>query len=95
MNVIPSLTSQLKSNSLHKRVTNIEFITRIPRSGLSFESHQKQLLFSSFYPDEFVTIQYPGKESNSTSRIVKPYDFRPKLQLSDGSYINDLSFNDI
>lgn len=95
MKIIPSLTTELKSNSLDRRLTNIEFITRIPRNGLSFESHQKQLFFSNFYPGEFVTIQYPGKESASTSRIIKPYDFRPKLQLPNGSYISDLSFNDI
>lgn len=95
MNIIPHLTSQLKSNSLSKRLKNIEFIHNIPRNGLCFNSHENQLIFSNYFLNEIVSIQYPGKESAHNSKIIRPFDFRPKLRLITGEYIPDLSFNDI
>jgi len=95
MKLIPKLTRELKDENIKKRVKNIDFIYDIPRDGLSYGQYERQMFFAEFYPNELVSIQYPGKESSQTNTNIRPYDFRPKLQLSNGDIIPDLSFKNI
>lgn len=84
-----------KDNALVKRLDNINFIRNLPTQDLEFRTNERQLLFSVFYENEFVSIQYPGKESDANATTVRPWDFRPKLLLTNGTYLNDLSFKNI
>ena len=44
---------------------------------------------------EIISIQYPGKESIETGEKKRPYDFRPKIQTSDGKILRDFVFKDM
>lgn len=81
------------SESTKKRITNIEFCESIDRSNLQYNETEQQLLVYTTSSNEQIFIQYPGKESEGSNS--KPWDFRPKLLKSDGTYMHDLSFNDI
>ena len=53
-------------------------------------SKERQLLLYTTQKGEKIYIQYPGKES--VENVAMPLDFRPELQLEDGSYMPDASF---
>lgn len=80
-----------KNEAIEKRITNINFIRNLPRENLAHKINECQLLFD-FYKNEYetISIQYPGKESDT-----RPWDFRPKLLLADNNYLDDLSFKNI
>lgn len=44
---------------------------------------------------EIISIQYPGKESIEPNEKERPYDFRPKIQTSDGTVLRDFVFKDM
>ncbi len=91
-----SNTKELKSQSLQKRLYNIEAFSNIDRNGLEYSKLERKLLLYESRIGEKVYIQYPGKESVSDNRErLRPWDFRPKLELANGSYMKDLSFADI
>lgn len=61
-----------------------------------YDVRERMLLIKETSHGEKIFIQYPGKEtiSNIPDKI-RPWDFRPKLLLPDGSFMNDLSFANI
>lgn len=73
-----------------KREENINLFFEIDRKKLDYEKLEKRLQLYTTLSNEKVCIQYPGKESNETPK--KPYDFRPKLIMSDGEVMQDASF---
>lgn len=95
MNLVPFLSRDVKSEAINKRISNIQFIYSINRDDLVYGENERQMLFANYIKNEYVSIQYPGKEASPNVRFIRPFDFRPKLRLTDGSYLNDLSFNDI
>ncbi|MFR5273191.1 hypothetical protein [Intestinibacter bartlettii] len=92
MELIPRcINGTTKNDAINKRLTNIDFIRNLPRENLAYNINECQLLFNCFEnTNETISIQYPGKESH-----IRPWDFRPKLLLSNNTYLNDLSFGDI
>lgn len=86
-------TKNTKKESDEKRLFNIKAFSSLDRTGLSFNGIQRRLLMHTLETGEKLYIQYPGKESIATK--IRPWDFRPKLQKADGSWLNDLSFKDI
>lgn len=90
--MIPKYKREVSKNeAIEKRITNINFIRNLPRENLAHKINECQLLFD-FYKNEYetISIQYPGKESDT-----RPWDFRPKLLLADNNYLDDLSFKNI
>lgn len=86
----------VKKNSQEKREFNIEQFSQLEKKGLEFQNVERKLLIHTTKNGEKIFIQYPGKETiSSNPEKIRPWDFRPKLQLSSGSYIKDLSFPDI
>ena len=92
------------SPSYNKRVANIEWIDSLGRQGLEYRKKERQILVHSTRLGEKIFLQYPGKESakykkNGKPRIdtaIRPWDFRPRLYLSDNTeHIDDRSFFDI
>lgn len=89
-------SSNLKKESDNKKIKNIESFSSLDRTNLSFESHERRLLIKEYSTGEKLYIQYPGKETLARgTRSARPWDFRPKLQLADGSWLGDLSFKDV
>lgn len=92
MKIIPKYKREVSKNeAIEKRITNINFIRNLSRENLAHKINECQLLFD-FYKNEYetISIQYPGKESDT-----RPWDFRPKLLLADNNYLDDLSFKNI
>ena len=86
----------VKKDAIEKREFNIAQFSELDKKGLKFQDIERKLLLHTTKNGEKVFIQYPGKETiSSNSEKVRPWDFRPKLQLSNGTYIKDLSFPDI
>lgn len=86
----------VKKDSQEKRVFNIEQFSNLEKKGLKFQNLERKLLLHTTKKGEKVFIQYPGKETIASSpEKTRPWDFRPKLQLPNGTYIKDLSFPDI
>ena len=81
------------SLSGRNRLVNIDFCKSLPRDGLANLKKERQILIYTTKSNEKLFIQYPGKES--ILKNSKPWDFRPKLIKSDGSYLKDLEFKDI
>lgn len=92
MKLIPKYINGItKNDAIEKRITNINFIRNLPKENLAYDINECQLLFDCYEnKNEIISIQYPGKESN-----IRPWDFRPKLLLSNNTYLKDLSFQDI
>lgn len=89
-------SSSIKHEALRRRLHNIKSFSELSREGLVFGQKERMLLLYETAMCEKIFIQYPGKESVASSEEkIRPWDFRPKLQLSDGTYMKDLSFADI
>jgi len=84
-----------KSHITEIRKKNIHWVVGLNREKLIFEENEVILNFHRTQAGEIVGIKYPGKESNSSNTKVFKYDFRPKVLLSDGNYIKDLTFFEI
>lgn len=83
-----------KEPSTTLRMENIEFIKNLDREGLVFSSKERALILWE-NDDELLSIQYPGKETES-KKNPRPWDFRPKLYYKKlRKYENDLSFGNI
>lgn len=97
MSFIPKYEhGKTKLDALDKKLININFIKKLPRKNLNFKTNECKLLFNIPNLTEDVFIQYPGKESiNPKSSKYRPWDFRPKLILSNNTFLKDLSFTDI
>jgi len=83
------------------RLSNIEWIEKLSRKGLSYEKKERQLLMHTTSAGEKIFIQYPGKESrkykkNESKRketAIRPWDFRPRLYIpNNNDHLEDMSF---
>jgi len=71
------------------RKINIDWIKLLPRTGLSYQKKERQLLIHTTGCNEKIYIQYPGKESRTHQKngkkrektAIRPWDFRPILYL--------------
>lgn len=83
-------SKETNAESKEKRKFNIMAFLNLDRDELRYMDRERQLLLYTTQQGEKIYIQYPGKES--VENIAMPKDFRPKLQLADGSYMQDASF---
>jgi hypothetical protein len=89
-------TRQTKIKSLENRTNNILAFSKLDKSGLVYNESERMLLLHVTSCGEKIYIQYPGKETiSSNPEKIRPWDFRPKLQLYDGCFMKDLSFPNI
>lgn len=89
-------TRYTNSLSIHKREHNVQAFSLLQRDGLAFGIKERRLLIHTTSAGEKIFIQYPGKETvSSNPDKIRPWDFRPKLQLISGEFMRDLSFPDI
>lgn len=85
-----------KANALTNRTNNVLAFSHLDKTGLKFGEIERRLLLHETSSGEKIFIQYPGKETISGKlEKIRPWDFRPKLQLPDGTYLKDLSFPNI
>lgn len=84
-----------KSRSGVRRLENIQWVAALGRKGLLFGEREKELMLATTAEGERVGIRLPGKESASSRKKPKPWDFRPKMVRPDGAYGDDLGFFDI
>ena len=87
-------SSELKRESDEKKLFNINTFSKLDKSGLSYGGIERRILMKEYPTGEKLYIQYPGKES-ARDKNVRPWDFRPKLQLPNGEWLKDLSFKDV
>lgn len=78
-----------------KRQFNIDFIASLDREGLQYGNKERLMLIYESPSGQKVYIQYPGKESRREGREARPWDFRPKVQLSSGQFLEDYDFGKI
>jgi len=81
-----------------KRTKNISWIQNLTTqntAGLRFQNKERLLLLAKTTAKESIYIQYPGKESVEDRKYPRPWDFRPKLKMTNGEFAKDLSFYDI
>lgn len=84
------------ANSVEKRIRNVLSFAELDRTNLVFSEKERRLLLHETTHGEKIYIQYPGKETISgTPDKIRPWDFRPKLLLSSGDFMKDLSFPNI
>jgi hypothetical protein len=83
--------------SYPRRLENIRWIEKLPREGLEYGQLEMMVPIVTTLKGETLFIQFPGKESVSTTRREwsNKWDFRPKLVRSDNSSGPDLSFQGI
>jgi len=74
------------------RQANINAFLDIDRKGLNYASLEHRIKIYSSQQGEKIYIQLPGKESADSNRNPMPMDFRPKLECSDGTIMDDASF---
>ncbi len=100
-NIIKALKMQydktIAEGGKQKRLFNIKEFNKLDRSGLEFEVEERRLCLHQTVEQEKIYIQYPGKESKPrrSNLIPKPKDFRPKVKIKTGSFIEDFTFGDI
>lgn len=78
-----------------QKLENIDSFNRLSRDGLLYGVTERRLLLYETIAGEKLYMQYPGLESNRTGGNYFPYDARPVLQKSDGSFIADMDFKKI
>lgn len=87
-------STALKNESDEKKIFNIKSFSKLDKTGLSFGKVERRILMKEFPTGEKLYIQYPGKET-VRENDPRPWDFRPKLQLSNGEWLKDLSFKNV
>ena len=85
---------ELKADSDEKKRFNIDCFATLDRTNLAYGAIERRLLMKEFPTGEKLYIQYPGKES-AREKNPRPWDFRPKMMLSNGEWLKDLSFKDV
>ena len=83
-----------------KREENIRALQEMIRSSiasncLEYGTREERVQIYETLEGEKIYIQYPGKESAESGDKKRPYDFRPKIILSDGRKVPDLQFESI
>ena len=82
--------------ALARQLQNVKTFAELSRDNLAFEKRERRLVLHRTANEEEVSIQYPGKESkNGENEKGRPWDFRPKLKLTTGDELKDLTFPDI
>lgn len=84
----------LINEAKQKKLKNIQAFSSLDRTGLSYNNIQRRLFIKQFETGEKLYIQYPGIETLQTKN-PKPWDFRPKIQKTNGEWLADLKFKDI
>lgn len=97
MPINPILSTSIKRTGKRSpltpiRLANISWVKSLDRTGLSYGHKEAMLDLHVTSAGETISIQYPGKESDSTRKSVFKYDFRPKVRMADGRYSEDLTF---
>lgn len=88
-----SKNTVLKVSKIYREF-NVNSFERLSRSSLSYGERERRLCLYETLNGEKIYIQYPGKES--AERTPKfPLDFRPEVEMKDGTFISDASFGDI
>lgn len=82
------------SDLRREREQNILWVRDLERTGLEHGRLEKRIDFATTARGEVLGIQYPGKEAAQEKR-TRPWDFRPKVTLEDGSEGLDLTFDGI
>ena len=93
--VTPIGRASSKGDIRTKRETNIVWIQQLDRQGLEYGKAERQILIDRTRAGEQLFLQYPGKESARDDSFQRPWDFRPKIELTDGTYGPDWSFGDV
>lgn len=89
----PSGQTLNRRQCFERRTANIRWVEELPREGLTYGVNERQLRLHETPRRERIYIQYPGTEASAAD--PRPWDFRPKIELRDGSYLKDLAFNDV
>lgn len=105
---LPQLESAMKTNypssisstTQKKRKENIDAIWSLidsqkDKHNLQYGEHEARLEIFHTVARETISIQFPGKESIEIGEKYRPYDFRPKIQTSDGTVLRDFVFKDM
>lgn len=73
-----------------RRRENINTFLDLEREGLEYNELESRILLYRTLSGEKIYIQYPGKESANAEPM--PKDFRPKVELANGIFMQDASF---
>ena len=105
---LPQLEAAMKTNypssisntTQKKRKENIDAIWTLidsqkGQNHLQYEEHEARLEIFHTAAGEIISIQFPGKESIEIGDKNRPYDFRPKIQTSNGTILRDFVFKDM
>lgn len=76
------------------RKKNVLSFNELSRDDLTYGKIERKLCLYETVKGEKIYIQYPGKES-VRSNPQMPFDFRPVLELCNGTFLPDVSFGDI
>ena len=87
-------TNDMRDESRDKKLFNIGCFSELDRDGLKYSETERRVLMREYPTGEKLYIQFPGKETVRANN-PRPWDFRPKMQLADGSWLKDLSFKDV
>jgi hypothetical protein len=90
-----SFDAGYKKDAKKLKIVNIEAIKMLDRKGLVNGRRERTLSVHTCENGEKVLIQFPGKEAIRNGNKKRPWDFRPKVLLSDGKEVSGISFEDI
>lgn len=88
-----SKSTKVRAKSM--KVDNIKSFANLDRNNLKFEYKERQMLVHVTQAGERIFIRFPGKESIREGDRIRPWDFRPKIMLANGSMATDISFKNI
>lgn len=90
LKIMYSSNTVLKDSNQNRKY-NIAAFNRLDRKKLKYDKTECRLLLYETLQGEKIYIQFPGKESEDSTK--KPNDFRPKLRFADGDgFMQDASF---
>ena len=90
--VLPA-TRELNKERIKKQQTNTKTIYELDRDSLKYDAFERRLLVYSTLLQEKIYIEYPGKESVSSTPMIK--DTCPGLSKDETMISLDSSFGDI
>ena len=88
-----SKNTVLKNSKMYREF-NVKAFNSISRINLQYGKRERRVCLYETLNGEKIYIQYPGKESVG-KRQQMPYDFRPEIEMKDGTFISDAAFGDI
>ncbi len=93
LNFTYSKKNVLKDSKKYREF-NVKAFNSLSRDELVYGKCERRLCLYETQKGEKIYIQYPGKES-AERRKQMPFDFRPELEMKDGTFISTASFGDI